>query len=187
MLIIVEGEVTVSRPREGTEDLSEPSGRAITSGSSPLRGQPRAANVTAGPQGVRGLILRGAELHAILEERPKRPWPCSRPWRNGSAPTGTGDPVQARALTVPTEVWTLPGRLRVLRRQRIDRGEEGLASRGRVRKSGSRCRRGCAEARASPRRSSRHLAPALHNGGRLPTHLGPDGSPCPCSQRPSAP
>ena len=36
-----------------------------------LRGQPRAANVTAGPDGVRGLILRGAELHAILEERPE--------------------------------------------------------------------------------------------------------------------
>jgi CRP-like cAMP-binding protein len=36
-----------------------------------LRGQPRAANVTAGPEGVRGLILRGAELHAILEERPE--------------------------------------------------------------------------------------------------------------------
>ena len=32
---------------------------------------PRTANVTAGPEGVRGLILRRAELHAILEERPE--------------------------------------------------------------------------------------------------------------------
>ena len=30
-----------------------------------------AADVTAGPEGVRGLVLRGAELHAILEERPE--------------------------------------------------------------------------------------------------------------------
>ena len=72
MLIIVEGEVTVSRPQEGSGGHI----RTVRSGDyvgelSLLRGQPRAANVTAGPEGVRGLILRGAELHAILEERPE--------------------------------------------------------------------------------------------------------------------
>jgi HEAT repeat protein len=72
MLIIVEGEVTVSRP----QDASEGHIRTFRSGDyvgelSLLRGQPRTANVTAGPEGVRGLILRGAELHAILEERPE--------------------------------------------------------------------------------------------------------------------
>jgi HEAT repeat protein len=72
MLIIVEGEVTVSRPQKGSGAPI----RTVRSGDyvgelSLLRGQPRAANVTAGPEGVRGLILRGAELHAILEERPE--------------------------------------------------------------------------------------------------------------------
>jgi hypothetical protein len=72
MLIIVEGEVTVSRPQEGSPGPI----RTVRSGDyvgelSLLRGQPRTANVTAGPEGVRGLILRGAELHAILEERPE--------------------------------------------------------------------------------------------------------------------
>jgi len=72
MLIIVEGEVTVSRPQEGSGGLI----RTVRSGDyvgelSLLRGQPRVANVTAGPGGVRGLILKGAELHAILEERPE--------------------------------------------------------------------------------------------------------------------
>ncbi|HEX5576142.1 MAG TPA: HEAT repeat domain-containing protein, partial [Gemmatimonadales bacterium] len=72
MLIIVEGEVTVSRPQEGSVGAIS----TVRSGDyvgelSLLRGQPRAANVTAGPEGVRGLILRGAELHAILEERPE--------------------------------------------------------------------------------------------------------------------
>jgi HEAT repeat protein len=72
MLIIVEGEVTVSRPQEGSGVPI----RTVRSGDyvgelSLLRGQPRSANVTAGPEGVRGLILRGAELHAILEERPE--------------------------------------------------------------------------------------------------------------------
>jgi HEAT repeat protein len=72
MLIIVEGEVTVSRPQEGSGGPI----RTVRSGDyvgelSLLRGQPRVANVTAGPEGVRGLILRGAELHAILEERPE--------------------------------------------------------------------------------------------------------------------
>jgi CRP-like cAMP-binding protein len=71
-LIIVEGEVTVSRPQDGSGGPI----RTVRSGDyvgelSLLRGQPRAANVTAGPEGVRGLILRGAELHAILEERPE--------------------------------------------------------------------------------------------------------------------
>jgi HEAT repeat protein len=72
MLIIVEGEVTVSRPQKGSGTPV----RTVRSGDyvgelSLLRGQPRAANVTAGPEGVRGLILSGAELHAILEERPE--------------------------------------------------------------------------------------------------------------------
>jgi CRP-like cAMP-binding protein len=72
MLIIVEGEVTVSRPQQGSGGLI----RTVRSGDyvgelSLLRGQPRVADVTAGPEGVRGLILRGAELHAILEERPE--------------------------------------------------------------------------------------------------------------------
>jgi CRP-like cAMP-binding protein len=72
MLIIVEGEVTVSRPQKGSGTPV----RTVRSGDyvgelSLLRGQPRAANVTAGPEGVRGLVLRGAELHAILEERPE--------------------------------------------------------------------------------------------------------------------
>jgi CRP-like cAMP-binding protein len=72
MLIIVEGEVTVSRPQEGSGIPV----RTVRSGDyvgelSLLRGQPRTADVTAGPEGVRGLILRGAQLHAILEERPE--------------------------------------------------------------------------------------------------------------------
>jgi HEAT repeat protein len=72
MLIIVEGEVTVSRPQKGSEIPL----RTVRSGDyvgelSLLRGQPRTANVTAGPEGVRGLILRRPELHAILEERPE--------------------------------------------------------------------------------------------------------------------
>jgi HEAT repeat protein len=72
MLIIVEGEVTVSRTQEGSGGPI----RTVRSGDyvgelSLLRGQPRAANVTAGPEGVRGLILKRAELHAILEERPE--------------------------------------------------------------------------------------------------------------------
>jgi hypothetical protein len=72
MLIIVEGEVTVSRAQDGSGGPI----RTVRSGDyvgelSLLRGQPRAANVTAGPEGIRGLTLRGAELHAILEERPE--------------------------------------------------------------------------------------------------------------------
>jgi CRP/FNR family transcriptional regulator, cyclic AMP receptor protein len=72
MLIIVEGEVTVSRPQEGSAGFI----RTVRSGDyvgelSLLRGQPRSADVTAGPEGVRGLILSGAELHAILDERPE--------------------------------------------------------------------------------------------------------------------
>jgi CRP-like cAMP-binding protein len=71
-LIIVEGEVTVSRAPVSSGGPI----RTFRSGDyvgelSLLRGQPRAANVTAGPEGVRGLILRGAALHAILEERPE--------------------------------------------------------------------------------------------------------------------
>jgi CRP-like cAMP-binding protein len=55
MLIIVEGEVTVSRPQEGSGGFV----RTVQSGDyvgelSLLRGQPRSANVTAAPRASAG-------------------------------------------------------------------------------------------------------------------------------------
>ena len=71
MLVIVKGEVTVSRQGEGSfRPIALRSGEHVGE-LALLRGRPRSADVIAGPDGVHGLILKGAELHAILDERPE--------------------------------------------------------------------------------------------------------------------
>ena len=72
MLVIVNGEVVVSREQDGVSSVIRTYGVGEHVGElALLRGQPRASDVTAGPEGVHALALRGPELKAILEERPE--------------------------------------------------------------------------------------------------------------------
>lgn len=72
ILLIVSGEVVVSRMRGDERVLIRTYGPGDHVGElAMLRGQPRASDVTAGPDGVHCLMLRAPEFQAILEERPE--------------------------------------------------------------------------------------------------------------------
>ncbi len=72
MLIVVTGEVLISRRRNGvTEPIRTYEAGDHVGELALLRGQTRASDVIAGPDGVHALVLGGAELMAILEERPE--------------------------------------------------------------------------------------------------------------------
>lgn len=72
ILLIVSGEVVVSRGRGSERVLIRTYGPGDHVGElAMLRGRPRASDVTAGPDGVHCLMLRGPEFQAILEERPE--------------------------------------------------------------------------------------------------------------------
>lgn len=71
MLLIIRGEVVISRERDGETEIIRTYGPGNHVGElALLRSRPRAADVIAGPEGVHTLVLRSPELHAILEERP---------------------------------------------------------------------------------------------------------------------
>lgn len=71
MLLIIRGEVIISRERQGEIEFIRSYGPGNHVGElALLRRQPRAADVTAGSEGVHALVLRNPELHAILDERP---------------------------------------------------------------------------------------------------------------------
>lgn len=72
MLVIIRGEAVVSRESDGERRTI----RTYVPGDhvgelALLRRRPRASDVTAGPDGMHALALRGPELQAILEERPE--------------------------------------------------------------------------------------------------------------------
>lgn len=72
MLVIIRGEVVISRQVEGKTEIIRSYGPGDHVGElALLRRRPRASDVTAGPDGVQTLALRAPELQAILEERPE--------------------------------------------------------------------------------------------------------------------
>ena len=71
MLLIIRGEVNVSRERNGETEYIRTYGPGNHVGElALLRRRPRASDVIAGAEGVHTLVLRNPELHSILEERP---------------------------------------------------------------------------------------------------------------------
>ena len=72
MLVIIRGEVVISRQVGGETQIIRSYGPGNHVGElALLRRRPRVSDVTAGPDGVQTLGLRGPELQAILEERPE--------------------------------------------------------------------------------------------------------------------
>jgi hypothetical protein len=72
LIVLVEGTVQVLRAENGTQRLVRTYGEGDHIGElAALRDAPRAATVTAEEPGVRGLVIGGAGLRAILRERPE--------------------------------------------------------------------------------------------------------------------
>jgi len=72
MLIIVSGDVVISRRRDRTTLPIRSYGPGDHVGElALLRDRPRSSDVTAGSDGVHTLVLGGSEFHAVLEERPE--------------------------------------------------------------------------------------------------------------------
>lgn len=72
MLVIIRGEVLVSREIDGEKVLIRTLGEGEHVGElSLLLGRPRLSEVTAGLDGFQALVLKSRELQAILEERPE--------------------------------------------------------------------------------------------------------------------
>ena len=72
LMVIVEGSVRILRAENGTQRLVRRYGAGDHIGElAALRDAPRAASVIADEPGVRGLVIGGQSLRAILRERPE--------------------------------------------------------------------------------------------------------------------